>query len=164
MELNIRPALPRDAAVLAAIESECFPAAEACGKEQMEKRLTAFPECFFLAEYQGEAVGFINGCCTDRPVLGDELYGNAALHRPEGPWQTVFGLDVRPMWQHRGIARQLMDCFIADAKARGMDGVILTCKDHLIGFYESFGFVWQGVSKSEHGGARWNDMVLTFIS
>jgi putative heme iron utilization protein len=38
--------------------------------------------------------------------------------------------------------------------------VILTCKDHLIKYYETFGYVNLGVSSSVHGGAKWYDMVL----
>jgi hypothetical protein len=40
-------------------------------------------------------------------------------------------------------------------------GIILTCKQEKIGFYESMGFVLRGVSDSSHGGAQWYDMVLT---
>lgn len=40
--------------------------------------------------------------------------------------------------------------------------MILTCKDHLIHYYQKFGFVHQGVSVSCHGGAKWNDMLLEF--
>ena len=40
------------------------------------------------------------------------------------------------------------------------DGFILTCKDHLIPFYESCGFKFVKVSASTHGNAKWNDMVI----
>jgi predicted GNAT family N-acyltransferase len=42
--------------------------------------------------------------------------------------------------------------------------VVLTCKDHLVHYYASFGFQCQGISASTHGGAVWNDMVLTFAA
>ena len=46
---------------------------------------------------------------------------------------------------------------------RGMRrGLILTCKDRLIGFYEGFGYKSLGVSQSVHGGAVWYDMILEF--
>ena len=41
-----------------------------------------------------------------------------------------------------------------------VDGFILTCKDHLIPFYESCGFKFVKVSASTHGNAKWNDMVI----
>ena len=44
-------------------------------------------------------------------------------------------------------------------KENEVKGFVLTCKDHLIPFYESCGFRFKGVSKSVHGNAKWNDMV-----
>ena len=44
-------------------------------------------------------------------------------------------------------------------KENEVNGFVLTCKDHLIPFYESCGFRFKGVSKSVHGNAKWNDMV-----
>ena len=37
-----------------------------------------------------------------------------------------------------------------------------TCKEHLIPYYEKFGYRNCGVSESVHGGAVWYDMRLTF--
>ena len=51
---------------------------------------------------------------------------------------------------------------IADARQKGRAGLILTCKDRLIGFYEQFGYRNLGVSQSVHGGAVWYDMILEF--
>ena len=49
---------------------------------------------------------------------------------------------------------------IEETKKRGKQGLILTCKDRLIGFYETFGYRNLGVSESVHGGAVWYDMIL----
>lgn len=51
---------------------------------------------------------------------------------------------------------------IADAKAQGRQGVVLTCKQELLDFYRRFGFENEGVSASQHGGAVWYDMRLRF--
>ena len=40
--------------------------------------------------------------------------------------------------------------------------MVLTCKEGLIPFYQSFGFENRGLSASVHGGAVWYDMVLAF--
>ena len=60
------------------------------------------------------------------------------------------------------MAAALLNAFIDLAKKRHKKGMILTCKDHLIHYYQKFGFVHQGVSVSCHGGAKWNDMLLEF--
>ena len=74
----------------------------------------------------------------------------------------MFGLAVDPDYQHRGIAKKLMEALVDRAKSDGQMGVILTCKQEKIGFYESMGYVCHGQSASEHGGAVWYDMRLTF--
>ena len=161
-KLVIRQANAEDVTKIAEIEDKCFPPAEAASLKSFLERFMSFPECFFVAELDGKVVGHINGCVTDEPELPDALYHNASLHIPDGPWQTVFGLAVLPEYQHRGIATVLMGHFIEQAKEGGKKGVILTCKDAKIGFYEGLGFACQGVSASSHGGARWNDMILKF--
>ena len=64
--------------------------------------------------------------------------------------------------RHQGCASTLMRAFIEKARQEGRDGLILTCKEKLIPFYEGFGYVNCGVSKSVHGGAVWYDMELDF--
>ena len=161
-KLVIRHAVADDVTKIAQIEEKCFPPSEAATIKSFFERFIAFPECFLVAEVDGVVVGHINGCATSSEKLVDALYHNTALHEPDGPWQTVFGLAVLPEYQHRGIATALMGHFKETAKERGKKGVVLTCKDAKIGFYEGLGFECQGVSASSHGGARWNDMVLTF--
>lgn len=163
IKVRVRQVEADDVEKIAEIEEKCFPPSEAASLKSFFERLMAFPESFLVAELpDGTIVGHINGCVTDSPELPDALYHNTSLHQKDAPWQTVFGLAVLPQWQHCGIARQLLEQFIALAKERGKEGIVLTCKDHRISFYEEYGFVHRGVSESSHGGAKWNDMVLTF--
>lgn len=162
VEFVIRQAIADDIERIAFVEEKCFPPAEAASIKSFFERFMAFPECFLVAEVDGKVVGHINGCVTDSPKLVDALYHNTALHQPNGPWQTVFGIAVLPEYQHHGIASELMRQFKEDAKARGKEGIVLTCKDAKIGFYEGLGFSYEGVSESSHGSARWNDMILKF--
>lgn len=161
-DVIIRQAEVNDIGKIAEIEDKCFSSAEAASIKSFIERFMAFSECFFVAEIEGRVIGYINGCVTDAPKLPDQLYHNACLHQPDGTWQTVFGIAVEPAYQHQGIATAMMEYFIWECKARGKEGIVLTCKDEKIGFYEKFGFVNHGVSKSTHGGAKWNDMVLRF--
>ena len=160
--MNIRPALPADAPALAAIEAVCFPAAEAASPASIAARLAVFPECFFVAEEAGQPIGFINGAVWDEPCIRDELFEDAALHRPAGAWQTVFGLDVLPEYRRQGVAAALMRALLAAARAAGRRGAALTCKEHLIRYYERLGYRCLGVSASVHGGAVWYDMIAEF--
>lgn len=158
MEALIRQAKREEAAELAAIEAACFPAAEAATEQEIAVRMDAFLENFLVAELNGKIVGFIDGGTTDEPHLPDEMYHDVALHRPDGAYQTVFGLNVLPEYRRGGIAGQLVDTFVQLARERGKKGVILTCKEHLIHYYAHHGFVKYGVADSCHGGATWYDM------
>ena len=163
MEYIIRQARPEDLDQVAEVERICFPEAEAAGRESLRLRIQAFPESFLVAEEQGGAIiGFINGAVTDKKTISDDMFEDAGLHNPEGAYQSIFGLDVVEEFRCQGIASRLMEEMIERARRQGRRGLILTCKDRLIGYYERFGYVNLGVSQSVHGGAVWYDMLLEF--
>ncbi len=163
MKVKIRNARQNEGRELAEIEAICFPEKEAASEKEILARLAAFPKNFYVAATQdGKLAGFINGCTTDQSVLRDELYHDVSLHRPDGAYQAVFGLNVLPQYRRQGIAEQLVKAFIQGAKESGKKGVILTCKEHMIHYYEKFGFVNYGIADSAHGGAVWYDMQLRF--
>lgn len=162
MDVLIRQVRQEDLDAVAQVEAVCFPEAEAAARDSFAERIRAFPESFFVAERDGEVIGFINGCVTDSQVIEDEMFEDVGLHNPEGAYQGIFGLDVLPEYQHQGIASMLMRHLIEQARSGGRKGLILTCKDRLIGFYETFGYRNLGVSASVHGGAVWYDMILEF--
>lgn len=157
---EIRQAKPEDLDDIVRVESLCFPQAEAAEKAVIEERIRLFPESFLVAEKDGIVVGFINGAVTNSRVIEDKMFEDSSLHDENGAYQSIFGLDVHPDYQKRGIARELMDALILDSRKRGRRGLILTCKDRLLPYYESFGYRNLGVSRSVHGGAVWYDMIL----
>lgn len=161
-EIEIRGALFEEAEEIAGVEAMCFPEAEAASLEEIRERMALFPENFLVAVSERKIIGFVNGCTTDKPILGDELYHDASLHKKDGDIQTVFGLNVLPEYRRRGIAGRLLKALAELSRERGKKAVILTCKEYLIPFYESCGFVNHGLSDSQHGGAVWYDMQRWF--
>ena len=162
MEVCVRKVKPEDLDAVTRVEAVCFPEAEAAPRESFRQRISTFPDSFFVAEKDGEIIGFINGCATDSRVIFDEMFADASHHREDGIYQSIFGLDVIPEYQHQGLASRLMEHLIEDAREKGRKGLTLTCKDRLIGFYERFGYKNLGLSQSVHGGAVWYDMILEF--
>ena len=61
-----------------------------------------------------------------------------------------------------GLVTNIVRRFVEYAQKEGRLGVVLTCKDYLVHFYERLGFVNEGVSGSAHGGVTWYQMRLTF--
>lgn len=160
--MNIRTATMADLSALTAVEAACFPVAEAATEADFAARLRVYPNHFWLLEQDGEVVSFVNGMVTDEPTIRDEMYANASLHREDGAWQAIFGVNTLPDYRRRGLAGQLLTAAAEDARTAGRRGCILTCKDRLIHYYEKFGYQNQGVSQSVHGGVVWYDMTLEF--
>ena len=159
--MTITHASPADLAALCAVEAACFPPAEAADEHTLRERLAVFPDHFWLLWEHGRLLSFVNSMATDEPDLRDQMYTNAALHRPDGRWQMIFGVDTIPARRREGLAGRLLRRVIEDTRAHGRRGLVLTCKQALTPYYAGFGFVNEGVSGSAHGGAVWYAMRLT---
>lgn len=162
MQIEIRQANLSDLDRVTFIEASCFPPDEAASRESFKHRIESFPESFFVGSIDGELITMINGCVTNQRTITDELYHDASLHNKDNDYQSVFGLCTLPQHQKQGMAEMMLSFLIETAKERGKKGVILTCKDTLIKYYEKFGFKNLGVSQSVHGGAVWYDMIIEF--
>ena len=162
-KLKIRTATMDDLEMIAAVEAECFPAAEAATKEEFAKRLQHYSDHFWLMFDEDKLIAFVDGFVTDEHDLTDEMYEKAYMHNENGAWQMIFGVNTLPEYRRNGYAGELIRYAINDAKAQGRAGLVLTCKQKLIPYYARFGFVDEGVSdKSTHGNAVWHQMRLTF--
>ena len=160
--MEIRKGTLKDLEAIAAAEAACFPAAEAATAEEFAGRLQQYGNHFWLL-WEGERLlAFVDGFCTDQPDLTDEMYADASLHRENGAWQMIFGVNTIPACRRQGYAGQLLQQAIADARAQGRKGLVLTCKEALVHYYAKFGFVNEGVSGSTHGGVVWYQMRLKF--
>ena len=161
--MDIRHAKPDDTERLAQIEALSYPEQEGASKESIGRRILAFPDCFWILEdNEGNIVSFINGMITDSTDLADEMYDNPQMHNPNGKWQMLFSVVTTPEHRQKGYASILLRQMISDSRTRGLSGVVLTCKEKLVGFYSAFGFINEGVSESVHGNVTWYQMRLTF--
>ena len=160
--MEIRKATIEDLDAITALEAACFPAAEAAPRESFKKRLEVFADRFWLLWEGDRLVSMVNGMVTDLEELVDEMFADATIHQADGKWQMIFGVATHPEYQRRGLAAQVLQRAIADCKAEGRKGLILTCKEQKLHYYAKFGFVSEGVSVSEHGGALWYQMRLEF--
>ena len=161
--MRIRTAGMADLAAVTAVEAACFPAAEAAKEQDFLERLKVYPNHFWLLEDEdGKLISFVNGLVTDESSLRDEMYSDASFHNEQGAWQMIFGVNTLPEYRRKGLAGQVLERVIADAREQGRKGCVLTCKEALLHYYAAFGFVSEGVSESVHGGVVWYEMRLTF--
>ena len=158
----IRKADISDIDTVAELEKNCFPVQEAADRKAFELRLQNYPECFWILEMNRKAVSMINGMTTNAKDLCDEMYSGTDMYAAHGKWLMLFGVATAPTYRKSGFASQLMERVIEDTKKQERRGIVLTCKEKLISFYSRFGFVSEGISSSEHGGAKWYQMRLRF--
>ncbi|AMD87463.1 acetyltransferase [Actinomyces radicidentis] len=161
-ERRIRHATEADVDALAALESACFPPAEAASRDSIAARVAAFPDCFWILEEDGQLLALVGGMPASARDLTGEMFEDVGLADPDGDWLMLLGVLTDPAHQHEGLASATLRRALADWRSRGRAGAVLTCKEHLLGWYASFGFVSEGVSASDHGGAIWYQMRLTF--
>lgn len=160
-DFTIRRATPFDLDGCHRVETECFPQAEAASRESIAKRIDTFAQGFLVAERrEGGIAGMINSGATSKRDISDEAFKDLVGHEPDGGNMVVFSLSVRPRFQGRGLARQLMERFIEECRVMGRERILLLCKDFHIGFYEKLGFSDLGPSACAHGGAAWQEMGL----
>lgn len=161
--MEIRKATLADLEAVTAVEAACFPPAEAATGEEFEERLKYYGDHFLLMFDEGKLISFIDGFVTDDPDLKDEMYAKAELHNEAGAWQMIFGVNTIPEYRRKGYAGELIKSMIEEARIQGRKGLVLTCKEHKIGYYAKFGFTDEGVSEnSTHGNVVWHQMRLTF--
>ena len=160
--MKIRTATINDLDTIAAVEAECFPAAEAATKEEFAERIKFYGDHFWLMFDADKLISFVDGFVTDQPDLTDEMYEKGELHNENGAWQMIFGVNTIPSCRKKGYAGELIKAAIEDARKQGRKGLVLTCKDKLIHYYAKLGFVNEGVSQSVHGNVVWHQMRLTF--
>ena len=159
----IRNATMQDLEQIAAVEAECFPAAEAATREEFQARIQSYGNHFWLMFDGEKLIAFVDGFVTDEADLTDEMYERASMHNANGAWQMIFGVNTIPEYRRQGCAAALLRRAVGDAKKQGRKGLVLTCKEALIPYYSRFGFEDEGISdKSVHGNVVWHQMRLTF--
>lgn len=159
----IRKATMEDLDQIAALEAECFLPAEAADRERLRGRLERYPDGFWLGfdDYR-ELICYVAGPATKEKDLIDEMYADPSFHDPDGDWRMIFSVCTKPDQQNRGYATLILQRVIRESRAQGKKGIVLTCKEQKVPFYARFGFADEGICDSDHGGAVWYQMRMTF--
>ena len=70
----------------------------------------------------------------------------------------LLGLDVLPEYRGHGLAREIVNQYIAKQRERGGKRLILTCLDEKVGMYKKMGFTDLGIADSTWGNEEWHEM------
>ena len=114
--MDIRYATIEDIKAITAVETECFPPAEAATEKEFIERVRYYGNHFWLMFEQEKLIAFVDGFVTDEPDLTDEMYENASMHNENGAWQMIFGVNTLPTYRKYGYAGKLIRRAIEDAK------------------------------------------------
>jgi len=158
-DLRIRNVLPEDLEACFEIETLCFEGAGAT-RTRIGRRIRKHPEGFLVASQGGKLVGFVNSGAFDSDDIADERLKDLIGHNPAGKHLVVFSLVVHPRARGKGIARELLERMVEIAIADDRESILLDCREHLIRYYESFGFAYRAKSTAAFGGHAWHEMAL----
>lgn len=157
--MEIKEATKNDLEIINNLEMTCFLKTEAASLKSLKSRLEVYHEGYDILYVDGKAIGYIGGLKNNTLELKDEMYHDSSLHCPQGRYQTIFSVCILPEYQGHGYATMMVKNYV-EKRRKKVDGFVLTCKDHLIPFYEKCGFSFEKVSNSTHGNVKWNDMIL----
>lgn len=157
--MEIKEATIDDIETVYYLEKTCFNKLEAASYEALKARLETYCQGYDILYKNSQAIGYVGGLKNNTLTLPDEMYHDSSLHRQDGQYQMIFSVCILPEYRGNGYARKMLKNYIEKRK-ESVDGFVLTCKDCLIPFYQSCGFVFEKVSNSTHGQAKWNDMIL----
>lgn len=162
---EFRSICPEETGQAVAIEQICFPPHEACSEKSMTERIARAPEMFLVAvdKATGRLAGFLNGLSTNEDTFRDEFFTQAQLYDPNGRNVMLLGLDVLPEYRGRGLAKEIVQQYVKQEKAKGREALILTCLQEKVPMYLKMGFQDEGIANSTWGGEEWHEMRYVIV-
>lgn len=147
---------------VSAIEQANFSKEEAATPQAIEERTQLIPDTFLVAESENQIVGYIEGPVVTSPELTDELFQKVSKNPISGGYVAITSLSIDENYQKQGLGTALIAAMKDVVASSKRDGIILTCHDYLIPYYEMNDFKMRGLSESTHGGSVWYDMVWDY--
>ena len=115
-------------------------------------------------------IGFITSTIVQGPLTEE---GMEFVHIEEGDNICIHSVCVDRTFWRQGVGSQMLNHYVGRMKTMykskndavnslisAKKSISLICKEHLVGFYETSGFVKVGISSVSHGADSWIDMVL----
>ncbi|EHI70108.1 acetyltransferase, GNAT family [Streptococcus ictaluri 707-05] len=131
---------------------------DAAKPEVIKERTQLIPDTFLVAELDHCIAGYIEGPVIQNALLQDRLFHKVSKNPKQGGYLAITSLSIASSFQKQGVGTALLAAMKDLVVAQKRQGIILTCHDYLIPYYEMNGFKNQGLSDSQHGGTIWYQM------
>lgn len=95
-------------------------------------------------------------------IFPGDIAAAREMHDENGAGQMIFGLEILPEYRRQGCAAMLLSHVEDAARNQGRKGLVLTCEEHLVHYYEKSGFVNEGISSSGLLEKTWYQMRKSF--
>lgn len=154
----IRHANLADLDRIAEIELANFGPEIAISRQAFEERLTLMTDTFLVIEEEGKVLAYIEGPVVEQPLLHDNLFHKVEENPDSGGYIAITSLSVSPDYKGQGLGTTLLAAMKDLAVSQKRFGLILTCEDYLVPYYEMNGFLNEGQAESCHGGRVWYAM------
>lgn len=141
------------------IETSNFSPEEAAKPEVIRKRIETIADTFLVATFDEQIAGYIEGPVITERYISDDLFHDVSPNPTEKGFIAITSLSIAKEYQGQAIGTTLLAALKDLAVAQNRQGITLTCHDYLISYYEMNGFSDEGESLSQHGGAKWFNLV-----
>ncbi|CYU20222.1 GNAT family N-acetyltransferase [Streptococcus suis] len=156
--MEIRFATPSDLEQVVLIENANFSKEERIAESVLAIYLNALSKTCLIMEHDGEIAGYLLSCPSVSQTVTDDIFYLTESDMPTGGHLAIASLSVADTYKGQGVGTLLLAAIKEVALARGFEGIALTCKEYLIGYYEMNQFEDFGPSLSQFGGQMWSDM------
>lgn len=155
--MRIRNAKPADLEQVIALEQASYSPEEQIAPSVLKIYVEQMAETCLIMEDESGLVGFLLASPSQEKLVNDRIF---TYREPvtEGTYLAIASLVVSSAYKGQGIGTLLLAGLKEVAVAGQYQGISLTCKDYLLGFYEVNQFEDLGPSQSQFGGSSWYDM------
>ena len=105
--MKIRTATINDLDAIAAVEAECFPAAEAATKEEFAERIKFYDDHFWLMFDADKLFLLWMDLLPTKSDLTDEMYENASMHNEKRGMANDFRCQYHPLLSSAWLCRRI---------------------------------------------------------
>ncbi|HFI0150722.1 TPA: GNAT family N-acetyltransferase [Streptococcus suis] len=157
--MQIRFAKRTDLPAIVSLEQENFEPNELIADQVLAYYVENLSQtCLVMESDRQELVGYLLARPTTENRVTDDIFYQLEETEEEANYLAIASLSIAPKFKGQGVGTLLLAALKELVVIQGYRGISLTCKDHLLRYYEMNGFEDCGLSESQFGNQQWYDM------